>query len=115
MDTFVRDMMAECLQEKPEEPKQWLLKYILSKNAGESTEEVSVASMSTTTEKDGPPMHVAVSHPDTDIQQYLTDKKVATIFLELLKNIVEKKPENVLSFMAVTSHNMHKSPPESLQ
>lgn len=71
LDTFVRDMMAECLQEKPEEPKQWLLKYILSKNAGESTEEVSVASMSTTTEKDGPPMHVAVSHPDTDIQQVM--------------------------------------------
>eukprot|EP00197_Chlamydomonas_leiostraca_P015679 CAMPEP_0202877628 /NCGR_PEP_ID=MMETSP1391-20130828/30955_1 /ASSEMBLY_ACC=CAM_ASM_000867 /TAXON_ID=1034604 /ORGANISM="Chlamydomonas leiostraca, Strain SAG 11-49" /LENGTH=143 /DNA_ID=CAMNT_0049559697 /DNA_START=19 /DNA_END=449 /DNA_ORIENTATION=- len=75
IDIFVREMMVQCLKDKPEEPKQYLLKYILGKNAGESTEEVAVAS--TSSEKDGAPMHVAVSHPDTAMQQYLTDKKVA--------------------------------------
>uniref|UniRef100_A0A7S0X0P5 Uncharacterized protein n=1 Tax=Chlamydomonas leiostraca TaxID=1034604 RepID=A0A7S0X0P5_9CHLO len=113
IDIFVREMMVQCLKDKPEEPKQYLLKYILGKNAGESTEEVAVAS--TSSEKDGAPMHVAVSHPDTAMQQYLTDKKVAQAFLEIMRQVVEQKPDNVLSFIAVTAHNLHKSPPPSLQ
>jgi hypothetical protein len=46
--------------------------------------------------------------------QYLTEKKVHVIFLELLKQVVAEKPDNVLSFLAVQAHNLHRTPPPSL-
>ena len=46
VDSFVRDMMVECLDQQPEEPAQFLLRYILAKNAGKSSDSVAVATSS---------------------------------------------------------------------
>ena len=54
--------MVSCLKNQPEVPLQYLLKYILEKNAGEGSEECAVASTSDQ-------VHVAISHPNPDTQK----------------------------------------------
>ncbi len=177
IDAFITSMMTVCLKEKPEEPAQYLLKYMLEvrlrglscvglqragarahwgsagaacqhtfsrqelhhanvrsmcvqANANKSSEQVAVASTtpapalgaSSSAQPPQPGTHVALSHPDQKTQQvrmsaaprsgllraarpavcwtrsasgvlantraqYLTDKKVHIIFLELLKQV----------------------------
>jgi hypothetical protein len=62
LDQFVKEMMVQCLKDKPEEPSRYLLKYIFDKNANQCSDEVAVAS---TPEN----LHAAVSSPDPAIQK----------------------------------------------
>ncbi|GAX81251.1 hypothetical protein CEUSTIGMA_g8683.t1 [Chlamydomonas eustigma] len=109
LDAQVKEMMVECLKTRPEEPMSWMMKYFLKQNAGLATSDCAVASAADQS------TFVAISHEDASMQQYLTDKKVHVFFLEMLKQIMEAKPDNVLSFTAVVAHNLHKSPPPALE
>lgn len=62
VDQLLKEMMIQCLRDKPDEPTHYLLKYILQKNASVGSEEVAVASTPDN-------MHVAISHPDKATQQ----------------------------------------------
>ncbi|KAF5838559.1 hypothetical protein DUNSADRAFT_2620 [Dunaliella salina] len=108
LETLLETMMTECLRHKPEEPSHYLLKWLIDQNASKGSEEVAIASSSDK-------QHVAITHPDQATQQYLKDKKLHIIFLELMKLVVKEKPDNVLSFLALEAHQMHKVPPPSLQ
>ncbi|GFH10697.1 uncharacterized protein HaLaN_06056 [Haematococcus lacustris] len=89
LDAVVRELMVDALSSRSEDPLQFLLRWILEKNAGLSSPKVAVASDAS--------VHVAISHPDPSTQK-----------------VAEQKPDNVLSFLAVQAHNLHKSPPASL-
>ena len=69
LDTAVREMMVQCLQDRPEEPMSWMLGYMLNQNAGLATPETPCAVASTSEPADGPAMHLAVSHPDAATQK----------------------------------------------
>mmetsp|Transcript_24777 Transcript_24777/g.73304 ORF Transcript_24777/g.73304 Transcript_24777/m.73304 type:complete len:131 (-) Transcript_24777:206-598(-) len=102
LDTIVKDMMVECLSTRPEHPESWMMRYMLQKNAGESSDNCAVAS---TVEQD---MFVAVCHTDTHTQKYLSEKKVHAALLELLRQVADAQPDNVLSFLAQAAHKLHK-------
>ncbi|KAL6754517.1 hypothetical protein V8C86DRAFT_2699984 [Haematococcus lacustris] len=106
LDAVVRELMVDALSSRSEDPLQFLLRWILEKNAGLSSPKVAVASDAS--------VHVAISHPDPSTQKFMTDNKLHNIFLELAKQVAEQKPDNVLSFLAVQAHNLHKSAPASL-
>eukprot|EP00955_Chlamydomonas_euryale_P111194 366048-Chlamydomonas_euryale.AAC.3 len=53
-------------------------------------------------------MFVAVCHTDTHTQKYLSEKKVHAALLELLRQVADAQPDNVLSFLAQAAHKLHK-------
>ncbi len=68
VDTMVKTMMVELLKARPEEPNSWMLAYMLSKNAGLATL-AGTCAVASTSAKEGPQMHLAVSNPSSATQQ----------------------------------------------
>ncbi|KAG1657208.1 hypothetical protein FOA52_008241 [Chlamydomonas sp. UWO 241] len=109
LDAIVKEMMVEILKTRPEEPHGWMTKYLVTRSDGSGGDDCAVAS---TQDKDA---FVAVCSTDADTQQYLVQNKVHVALLELLKQVVDAKPDNVLSFLATAAHNLRKNPPEGME
>lgn len=67
VDKLLKDLMVQCLKDKPEEPIHYLFKRLMEMNAGKGSEEVAVAS-DTTSEAGPSKCHLAVTHPNKATQ-----------------------------------------------
>ncbi|GFH16532.1 uncharacterized protein HaLaN_12965 [Haematococcus lacustris] len=68
LDAVVRELMVDALSSRSEDPLQFLLRWILEKNAGLSSPKVAVASDAS--------VHVAISHPDPSTQKSWQSRSV---------------------------------------